>query len=49
MGQYFLVLGGTGSVQGGNGCYMVVLRLCIVGKGRNDLGVRFKNSAIGQF
>ena len=27
MGRYWLVLGGIGSVQGGNVCYMVVLGL----------------------
>ena len=27
-GQYWLVLNGTGSVEGGTGCYLVVLGHC---------------------
>ena len=42
MGRYWLVLGGTGSVEGGT-------RSVYGSKGRKYLDVRSKRSEIGQF
>ena len=42
MGRYWLVFGGTGSVEGGN-------RSVKGSKSRKYLGVRLKKSEIGQF